>query len=393
MKANSLNLKKHRTWCELSESALKNNISEVLQFIPNNLRKMAIVKADGYGHDGVWISKIALENGFSDLAVACLEEGIALRKANINVPILILSPFQPETAEYLIQYDLSQTISSEYEANTLLSELEILEKNEFFDDHSNRVKVHFKLNTGMNRIGFSVYGMDTQNNLKQIANYTENNKIEPIGIFTHFAAADEPEKDFTTLQLNRFEMAIKELENLGITFPMKHCANSAATIMFPDSFFDAVRVGIFLYGCCPNNKIKEKMHLEPVMSMFSRVSSIHETNEDTTVGYGLTYSCQRYTRIATIEAGYADGINRHLSNKGFVLIHGQKAPIIGNICMDRLMLDITDLKNVHIGDEVLIFGKDKANYYLDLDEMAKLAGTISYEILCGITDRVPKIYF
>jgi len=382
---NVSNFQKQRTWCELSEAALKNNVYRISQFIPENIRKIAVVKADGYGHGATWIAKIALKNGFTDLAVATLEEAINLREASINVPILLLSPFQPGTAKYLIEFDITQTISSEYEAENLLTEIRAMKQ-------PLPVKIHFKVDTGMNRIGFPILDLTTNDNINRIAKYAQNKIFIPNGIFTHFAAADEPENEFTKLQLQRFQFVIEELEKKNIKFEIKHSANSAATIVFPTTHLDAVRIGIIMYGCSPNKEIKQRLELEPVMSMFSRISSIHTTPKETTVGYNCTYRCPANSRIATIEAGYADGIKRHLSNKGYFLINGEKAPIVGNVCMDRLMLDITNLENVQVGDEVLIFGKDKQGHVLDLDQQAKLAGTISYEILCGISKRVPKIY-
>lgn len=391
MKFNSTDLKTQRSWCELSGAALKHNIKQISQNLPVSTQKMAVVKADAYGHGAVWVAEQALTAGCTYLAVATIEEAIILRQADITAPILILSPYCEGLLEILIEQKLSQTVASELDVNALLNDLQSYLTANNLVKLAHPIKIHIKIDTGMNRIGFPVKEMISSELITSVIKLAENDNLDLEGIFTHFAVADEPQKDFTQVQFNRFQKIIKKLATKNIIFKIKHCSNSAAAIFLPEVALDYVRLGIAMYGWCPNSEIKEKLQLKPVMSFFSKISSIHRTSVNETVGYGQTYTTQRNTLIGTIETGYADGLDRHLSNTGTVIIKGKIVPIIGRICMDRTMLDLTDIPQTTIGDEVLIFGQDHNGIYRDLDDLAEQAGTISYEILCGINQRIPKI--
>lgn len=389
-------LLKARSWLELSRPALEHNIQAISRRIPAGVKKIAVVKANAYGHGASWLAPIALQQGFDAFAVATLEEAIDLRKANVRVPILILSPYHQGFAKYLLDYDLSQTISSLTEQVLLKADLAQLLA-EFPDYKNKRVKIHLKLDTGMNRIGFSAREADQAETIASLLAISRQPNLEIRGVFSHFAVADQADEKsdaFTKLQYQRFSQVLAGCKKEGLEFPVRHCANSAAAIRFPDYCLDAVRIGISLYGCCPNPELKEELGLEPVMSLFTRVSSIHLAGPESPVGYGLTYQTRPSltTKIATVELGYADGLDRHLSNRASMMISGKLVPIIGRICMDRTMLDVSGLDDLKVGDPVLVFGRDEFGHCIDLDLLAAQADTISYTILCGVSHRLKRVY-
>lgn len=385
-------LSRARSWCELSRTNLRHNIQQINQSIPQGVKKIAVIKADAYGHGQKWVAREVLSQGFDYLAVATVGEAMQLREEKIKEPILLLSPYHQGFLHFLIDYEITQTMSSFYEIQMLEADLRALRADAATKDHlSQKVKVHLKIDSGMNRIGFSVSEQDYAETLDQIQAFARNPQIEPEGIFTHFANADEPADPFTGLQFSRFTKVIADLAQKGIHFSIHHCANSAAAWFFPEMCLDAVRIGISMYGCSPNPEMKAALDLKPVMSFYSRISAIHKARAGEPVGYGLTYHCRRDTLIATIEAGYADGLDRHLSNQAYALVNGQKAAMIGRICMDRTMLDITDIEQVKVGDRALIFGLDRENHLIDIDDLAGKAGTISYDLLCGVSKRIPRV--
>ncbi len=390
MKKSDIDLDTARSWCELSEKALINNLQNISAKLPENILKFAVIKANAYGHGAVWVAKTAEAQGYHYLAVATVQEGIQLREAGINTPILVLSPYHPGYAEFLFNYQITQTICSSYDVNALLEDIQ-----DFYclnpEKKQQKIKVHFKIDTGMNRIGFSAMENKQTETIAVLSSICRAEHFDVEGIFTHFAVADEPDNNFTKVQFARFMAIIEGLQKQNITFRIRHCANSAAAFFFPEMALDAVRIGISMYGCCPNQTLKKALNLQPVMRFYSRISSLHETNSGNFIGYGLTFPVEHPMKIATIETGYADGFDRHLSNSGTVLVAGQEVPIVGRICMDRSMLDVTDVANVKVGDEVCIFGLDQTGHLKDLDELAAQAGTISYDILCRITSRIPKI--
>lgn len=386
MNQDTARLKKTRSWCELSKSALEHNIKQISKHIPQETAIFTVIKANAYGHGAEWVAKTALACGSKYLAVATIQEAIELREVGILAPILVMSPYHPGFSDFLIKYNITQTICSKFDAEALAQDIKTSKYKE------TSVKIHFKLDTGMNRIGFSARENDQAETVSSIVEISTISDFDVEGIFTHFAVADEPSNEFTKLQFERFQSIVKILQKEGLNFKYKHCANSAAAIFFPEMTLDAVRIGIIMYGWCPNQVLKKKLNLKPVMSLYSRISSIHQTAEDNPIGYGLTYTTNKASKIATIESGYADCFDRHLSNTGILMLDGKDVPIVGRICMDRTMLDLTNFPCAKVGDKVLVFGLDRDGNYRDLDILAEQAGTISYDILCRITNRIPKVY-
>lgn len=365
----------HRaTWVEIDLDAIEDNIKEIRNKLSIN-KIMGVVKADAYGHGAVEITKILIKNGVEYLAVAMLEEAIALRKAGIHHPILVLGYTPEDQAFDIVNWDILQTVYRKDLAYALSKEAIA---------QSKIAKIHLKVDTGMGRLGFRKKEeiLEVTKELKKLPN------LEIQGIFTHFSSADERDKEYTLGQLQKFNEICEALDKEGIEIPLKHVANSATTIDIPKAHFDLVRLGIILYGLYPSQEVlKEKLHLKPAMTFKTKISHIKRVPPHTSIGYGRKFTTKRESMIATLPVGYADGYSRMLSNKGEVLIKGKRAPIVGNICMDQCMVDVTELPRVQIEDEVILFGEG-----LPVEEVAGKAGTIHYEIISGINKRVPKVY-
>ncbi len=368
----------HRTWAEIDISALKHNF-EILKQNANGSKIMAVVKADAYGHGAEKIATVLQEQGADWFAVSNIDEAIYLRNCGIKKPILILGYTPAEKVAELHDFDLSQCVYSKDYAELL---------NDFALKENRKIKVHIKLDTGMSRIGF-----DCRNdNLSGISDAAECAKMRGFifeGVFTHFAVADRnqtQEDGFTDQQYSRFIKAIKTFEKEGLKPELCHCCNSAGYILDSDKHLSLSRIGISLYGLSPSSDLETNLNLIPVMTVKSVVSMVKEIEKGDTVSYGRTFKADKKMKIATVTAGYADGYPRLLSNEGYVLINGKKANIIGRVCMDQMCIDISDIDNVKIGDEVILFGKD-----LVVDNLADMIGTINYEIICGISPRVPRV--
>lgn len=368
----------HRTWAEIDLSALKHNFN-VLKECANASEIMAVVKADAYGHSAKTVAPVLEECGANCFAVSNIDEALSLRAFGIKKPILILGYTPVNTAKILNDYDISQCVYSLDYAKKL-SEVAVKE--------NIKIKVHIKLDTGMSRLGFDC----RSGSLLGINEALQSAKLEGFvleGIFTHFAVSDRtPHTDdgFTEEQYNRFSKAVKVFKENGIKPQLIHCCNSAGFLQDKDKRLSLSRVGISLYGLSPSSDLDLEQNLIPVMTVKSVVSMVKEINKGDTVNYGRTFKAKGKMKIATVTAGYADGYPRLLSNKGYVLINGKKANIIGRVCMDQMCVDISDIEDVKMGDEVILFGKD-----LLVDTLADLAGTINYEIICGISPRVPRI--
>ncbi|MCE5188769.1 MAG: alanine racemase [Eubacteriales bacterium] len=367
------------TRAEIDLDALRQNMQAIRLAVPKGALISAVIKADGYGHGATRIAGILLDNGADYLAVAIVEEGIELRKAAITVPIMILGHTGFQRADEVVRYDLEPCVYR-------------LEDAQRFSDEAVRqkkqVKIHIKINSGMNRIGYFPCS-DAEEEITRIASLP-NILLE--GIFTHFCTSDAPDRTFTRLQAERFEDFCALLERRGITFRLKHCCNSAAIIHYPEYTFDMVRAGIQLYGLQPSiNMSTGSIQCNPVMSLKTRIVQIREICPGESVGYGRAYIATKQRTIATLPIGYADGYPRQLSGKADVLIHGCRARLIGNICMDMCMADISPIQNVKIGDEVVLFG-NQCGAALPVDELAGILGTINYEIVCRIGRRVPRVY-
>jgi len=364
------------TRAEINLANIAHNVREFRRHIPQPTRLMAVVKADGYGHGAVEVSRAALAAGAEWLAVALAEEGIRLRQAGLAAPVLILGYLPPESIGAVIQYRLTPGITDR-------ETLELLEDEA--RRQRRRVGVHVKVDTGMGRLGLrGADGLDLARRIMASAH------LELEGIYTHFAAADEADKGFTLAQLDNFKSLVETIKKEKPQV-IAHCANSAAAIEIPQARFDMVRIGISLYGLYPSPEVKPLVALRPAMSLHTRIAFVKEVPAHTPISYGRTYYTSRPSRIATLPLGYADGYMRQLSGKASVLIRGRRVPQVGRICMDYCMVDVTDLPPVGPGEPVVVFGR-QGDGEISADELARLAGTINYEIVCAVSSRVPRHY-
>lgn len=368
----------HRTWAEIDLTALLHNF-KIIKELSGDSRIMAVVKANAYGHNVAEIAPSLQKNGVDFFAVSNIDEALQLREIGITVPILILGYTPIGYEKQLYDNDISQCVYS-YEYAKALSENAVR--------LGIKIKVHIKLDTGMSRLGFNC----RSDELTEIDDAVNAAGLEGFlfeGVFTHFAVSDrsqEEEDGFTNAQFARFTAAQAKFKAADIEPKIYHCCNSAALVLDADKRLDYCRPGIILYGLNPSDAKELKRDFIPVMTLKSVVSMVKEIAEGDTVSYGRTFTAKEKMRIATVTAGYADGYPRALSGKGYVLINGKKAPIIGRVCMDQLSVDVSDIPDVKMGDEVILFGKD-----LPCDEVAKLSNTINYEIVCGVSPRVPRI--
>jgi len=366
-------------WAEVDLDALKNNVQEMRRITKPSAQLMAVVKANGYGHGIEQTARTALQSGASWLGVALLQEAVTLRDKGITAPILILGYTPAEDAAEVINYDISQTIFTVEDAQTFAAAAHRLGK---------KAKVHIKIDTGMGRLGFCPQG-DT---LDKIWGLSQLPDLEIEGIFTHFATADEADKSFAEEQFMRFQQLLKQLAARHIYIKWRHCANSAAVIDLPYTHLDLVRPGIALYGYYPSPDVNHDLvKLIPVMSLKARVAFVKEVAAGCSISYGRKYIAKKKTLIATIPLGYGDGYSRLLSNQGEVLIKGKRAPVVGRVCMDQLMVDVGHIPDVQQGDEVVLLGRQEGEV-ITADELSEKLGTISYEVLCMISDRVPRVY-
>ncbi len=337
---------------------------------------IAVVKAGCYGHGAIDVSKTLLENGATRLAIAVISEGIELRKNNIKAPIMILGL---SLGEDLITYDIEQTV---YDLS-YAKELSCIAIN-----MNKKAKVHIALDTGMGRIGF----LPNEESLKDIAEICSLEGLDVVGIFTHFSSADEADKTYTKMQYNKFISFNEKLKERNINIPIKHVSNSGAIMDMPETYLDCVRAGIILYGYYPSDEVKiENLKLKPALTLKARVAHVKELDKGMFVSYNRRFTTSRKTKVATIPIGYADGYSRMLSNKGKVIVNGKFAPVIGNVCMDQFMIDVTDCGEVCVNDEVILLGQ-YGSLKFDADDIAKELGTINYEVLCMIKDRIPRVY-
>ncbi|MBO7519636.1 MAG: alanine racemase [Clostridia bacterium] len=367
----------HRTWAEISKSALINNLKEIKK-VAGGADICAVVKADAYGHSARLLAPVLEQNGADSFAVSNIEEALFLRKNGIDKPILILGYTPPTLAKDLADNNISQCVYSLEYGKALSENAKSAGVN---------VKIHIKLDTGMARIGFDLRDNSLCGTDGAIKAASLDNLIFK-GVFTHFAAADSADKEdvaFTESQYDRFIKGIEKIKAAGLTPEIIHCDNSAA-LSGGKYQHSMVRPGIILYGLKPDRDFDINLNLIPVMTVKSVVSLVKTVKAGTPVSYGMTFKADRDMKIATVAAGYADGYPRKLSGKGEVLLHGKKAKIIGRICMDQFIIDVSDIKDVKMGDEVVLFGRD-----LPVDDIAALCDTINYEIVCGISPRVPRI--
>jgi alanine racemase len=369
----------NRVVAEVNLDAIAYNVKNIRAIINNETSIMAVVKADAYGHGAVEVAKVALYNGASALAVAMTDEGIQLRNHNINVPILILG-YTPELKiEESVKYNLIQTVFT-YEMACAISKVAT--------KLGKIAQIHIKLDTGMGRIGFSA----SKESEDIILSISKLDHIEINGIFTHFATSDEMDKTFTYRQAEIFEQFSNALEKRGLYIPVKHAANSGAIMELPQFSFNMVRAGIIIYGMYPSEDVdKAKLSLKPAMGLKTQISYIKNVDKDVSISYGRTYYTKEQSKIATVPVGYADGYSRLLSNCGRVLVKGSYAPIVGRVCMDQFMIDVTGIDDVNIGDDVVLIGCQCDNT-ITAEEIANCIGTINYEVVCMIGKRIPRVY-
>ena len=368
-----------RCWAEISLSAIGHNIEEVRKRLAPGVRLLAVIKADAYGHGAVRVGKY-LEDRVDYFAVATLEEAVELRENGIRLPILILGYTSPSQYEDLVAFDITQTIYSRETAELLNREAA---------NQGKRAGIHIALDTGMTRIGFQV----TEEDADVIADIGRLPHLKMEGLFTHFACADQKDKTYCSGQLEKFNRMVRMLEEREVEIPLKHVCNSAGIMEFDDFRYDMVRSGIVTYGMYPSEEVrKERLDLIPALEWKSRVIHVKEVGNGLGVSYGATYvTHEGRTRIATVSAGYADGYPRALSSKGRVLIHGQYAPILGRVCMDQFMVDVSGIPDVRVEDVVTLVGRDGENS-ISIEEIADPAARFNYEMACGISRRVTRVY-
>ena len=367
----------HRTWAEIDTNALENNYREIRKKI-GDAKMMAVVKANAYGHGANIVAPLLQSLGADCFAVSNIEEALSLREFGINTPILILGYTPESLVRTLAENSISQCVYSPDYARAL---------SENAQKAGVTLSVHLKLDTGMSRLGFD-FRDENENEKEAMLLAARLPCFNTEGVFTHFAAADSDGKgatDYTKAQYTRFLDGVNLLNRAGIHPEYVHCDNSAA-ICREKYIFNTVRPGIILYGLTPDRDFDTKMNLSPAMTLKSVVSFVKTVTAGTPVSYGMTYTAPRDMKIATVAAGYADGYPRKLSSTGEVLIGGMRAKIVGRVCMDQLMVDVSDIKDVKMGDEVILFGKE-----LSVDEIAEKCDTINYETVCGIAPRVPRI--
>ena len=356
--------------------ALSHNFSEVVRR-SGGRKVLAVVKAQAYGHGAVRVSQHLLGLGADMLGVALVEEGRELRKAGIGAPVLVMGAVYPEQAEAIVRWDLTPLVYSRAGAVALANTARKMGKD---------VTVHVKVDTGMGRIGLPPE--DARSFIEEIVKL---DGLRVQGIMTHFADADLRDKQFAERQMQRFEGLMNELAGKGISLPVRHAANSAAVLDYERALFTIVRPGLMLYGYSPLEGERQDADLRPVLSFVTRIAFLKRTPAGIPISYGRTFVTKRESLIATIPVGYADGYRRGLSNCGDVIVRGLRVPVAGRVCMDMTMLDVTDVPGVCEGDEVVLIGA-QGEERITADDIAAKTGTISYEVLCGISSRVPRVY-
>lgn len=370
----------NRSWAEVNLDCIAHNVGILREKVKRGAELMGVVKADAYGHGIKEIIPVLIDNGVTRLAVSMLDEAIELRKNGVTIPILVLSYTDPRRAKEIIIHNVTQTVYSKSLALSLSNAGQELEK---------EVRIHIKVDTGMGRVGFMA-GFEA---IKSIEEIQKMPKIVIEGLYTHFSCADEEDSTYTYMQFEQFMSICSELGRLGIQIPIKHVCNSAATLRFPAMHLDMVRVGILLYGLSPSSFCNAKDNgFLPAMSLKTNVILVKNMEKNKSISYGRTFTTTKESMIATIPIGYADGYSRILSNQATVLLNEKRYPVVGNICMDMCMIDVTNSRtDINVGDEVVLFGT-QGNTFLDIDEIADIMKTINYEVTCIVGKRVPRAY-
>lgn len=371
-----------RVHADIDLDAVLFNFEQMSKNIPRGTKIMAVVKSDAYGHGAVPLAKLLEPYDYLwGYATATVEEAVELRRAGIEKPVLILGYTFPECYEQIVKYDIRQTVF-QLEMAQALSEEAVRQKKKAY--------IHVKLDTGMGRIGYQ----SAEEAVGDTVRMKEFPMLETEGVFTHFANADTASQEFTLKQIAKFNEITEAMEKNGVHFSLKHCANSAGIIELPGQKFDLVRAGIISFGMWPSDEVKrDVMQLKPILSLKSHVVYVKEVAPGTPVSYGSTWIAPEKRKIATIPVGYADGYPRSLSNRGYVLIKGHKAPITGRVCMDQLMVDVTEIpEEIKTGDPVTLIGED-GGLTITAEELGDLSGRFNYELICDLGNRIPRIYY
>lgn len=361
-------------WAEVDLGALERNFEIIRSLTKSEI--MPIVKADAYGHGAVKVVETLKAKGVKRFGVALLEEALELKQQFPELTLMVIGPTLPEQAEDFVREGIIPEVYNYAQAKALSEAAVKLGK---------QAVIHVKIDTGMGRIGFR------EENTPEILRIADLPCVTIEGIYTHFATADQHDLTYARKQLEIFQRIYNYIKAKGLTIPIRHAANSAAIIQMPEAHFEVVRPGIILYGLPPSLQVGRQLGLESVMSWKAQVAHVKTINTGESVGYGQTFKAAYPTKVATIPVGYADGLRRALSNRGEVLIHGSRSTIIGRICMDQAMLEVTKIPGVTVGDVVTLLGRD-GDEVVDATEMAVLVDTINYEIMCGISKRVPRVY-
>jgi len=373
-------------WAEIDLDAIAHNVRQLREITLSSARLLVAVKANGYGHGATQVAQTALKHGASDIGVARIDEGIALRKAGISAPILIFGYTSPAHIKQLVQFDLVPTISSfDYG----------LEMARAARNSGHTLAVQIKIDTGMGRLGLphdDLCRQDNSSTADKICMLIEQENLRLQGVYTHFATADHADTTYAKHQFDRYTQLLTQLQARGVRVGLRHAANSGAIMQMPETHLDMVRAGISVYGLYPSGEVDRNLiDLKPALSLKARIIHIKDVLTGTSISYGCTYKTEAPTTIATIPIGYADGFQRLLSNKGAMLVGGYRVPIVGRVCMDLTMIDVGRVPQAKIGDEVVLIGV-QGDQVITADEIADSLGTINYEIVSALTERVPRIY-
>lgn len=374
-----------RTWAEISLNAIEHNYNVIRNKVADDTKVCCVIKADGYGHGAVELSQIYEKLGADFFAVSNIDEGIEIRKSGSKLPIVILGYTPVSEAKNLAEYDISQAVFSLEYAKEL---------SEKCVEEDCICKMHIKVDSGMSRIGFMCQEFPRDEySIEEICEACCLPNLEVEGLFTHFCVSDEDAegREFTNKQYENFIHVRDSLKKRGVDISVVHCSNSGAIEDYPETCCDMVRAGIILYGLAPSSKLADRLDLVPAMTLKTVVAFVKEVQKGATISYGRTFTADRKMKIATVPIGYADGFIRQNAKDGYMTVNGKKAKIVGRICMDQTMLDVTDIEDVKTGDEVVVFGTGE-NGEPTADSLAENTGTINYETVCLVGKRVPRIY-
>ena len=368
-----------RTWAEIDLNALAHNLQNIRNITAPGAKVMCVIKADAYGHGFYQVAKTLQENGADAFAVATFEEAKLLRERGFTQTILVLGFVDKMFAKEMIALDITATVFDQAQAKAISDSATELGR---------QARIHIKLDTGMSRIGFDC----SDESAEKIAKICSLPNICAEGIFSHLSCADEEDTTMSEKQFANFKWMLDNLKARGVSFEYAHICNSAGIMEYPEYHMDMVRAGIVLYGCYPSDEVhKSRLPLIPAMTIKARITRIEEKPAGTPVSYGATYKTTKKTKIATVSIGYADGYLRTLSGKAYMSVSGVKVPVVGRICMDQCMIDVSAVNTITVGDEVIVFGNGGENSET-ATSLAQCAGTINYEILCAVGNRTPRIY-